>query len=123
VNKSSVPLTAGAVVFVTGLAVAAGQAPPSNPHLEIARGFRAFLDLNPAGLAGNGRSCADCHMPTDRFQLSPASVEARFQRLQRMRQDNPAADDPLFRPIDADDFRVNGEAASDYSTLRAGSRR
>ena len=30
----------------------------------------------------------------------------------------PNADDPLFRPIDADDFRINGEQASDYSNLR-----
>ena len=28
------------------------------------------------------------------------------------------ADDPLFRPIDADDFRTNGEDASDFSNLR-----
>jgi cytochrome c peroxidase len=117
VNKPSVLLTAGVLVFAAGLA-AAGAASESNPHLDAARGFLAFLDPNPAGLAGNGRSCADCHMPTDQFQLSPASVEARFQRLQQMRQDNPAADDPLFRPIDADDFRANGNAASDYTNLR-----
>ena len=30
----------------------------------------------------------------------------------------PTADDPLFRPIDADDFRTNGEHASDFSNLR-----
>ena len=29
----------------------------------------------------------------------------------------PNADDPLFRPIDADDFRENGEQASDFSNL------
>jgi hypothetical protein len=29
----------------------------------------------------------------------------------------PQADDPLFRPVDADDFRINGENASDYSNL------
>ena len=54
----------------------------------------------------------------DHFQLSPADVEARFQRLERRRQRNPDADDPLFRPIDADDFRTNGESASDFSNLR-----
>ena len=37
---------------------------------------------------------------------------------QRRRQRNPDADDPLFRPIDADDFRTNGENASDFSNLR-----
>src|SRR4029453_5173771 len=26
-------------------------------------------------------------------------------------------DNPLFRPVDADDFRVNGDTASDYSNL------
>ena len=57
-------------------------------------------------------------MPTEQFQLSPASVEARFQRLQLRRQEDPTADDPLFRPIDADDFRVNGASASDFSTVR-----
>ena len=45
-------------------------------------------------------------------------MEARFQRLQKRRRHNPKADDPLFRPIDADDFRVNGEQATDYSNLR-----
>ena len=70
------------------------------------------------GWTANGRACADCHMATDNFQLSPASVEARFQLLQRRRRRNPNADDPLFRPIDADDFRTNGENASDFSNLR-----
>ncbi len=57
-------------------------------------------------------------MFTDHFQLSPASAEARFQSLQERRLKNPNADDPLFRPIDADDFRTNGESASDFSNLR-----
>jgi cytochrome c peroxidase len=57
-------------------------------------------------------------MATDNFQLSPANVEARFQLLQRRLRRNPDADDPLFRPIDADDFRINGESASDFSNLR-----
>jgi cytochrome c peroxidase len=52
---------------------------------------------------GNGRSCATCHNLRDGFSLSPATVEARWQRLQRARQINPNADDPLFRSIDADD--------------------
>ena len=38
--------------------------------------------------------------------------------LQWQRRSNPNADDPLFRPIDADDFRTNGENASDFSNLR-----
>ena len=84
----------------------------------VVRGLRAFFDERLAGLGGNGRSCATCHMATDHFQLSPASAEARFQFLQWRRQWNPRADDPLFRPIDADDFRINGADAVDYSRLR-----
>jgi cytochrome c peroxidase len=57
-------------------------------------------------------------MLTDNFQLSPASAEARFQLLQERREKHPDADDPLFRPIDADDFRINGDNASDFRNLR-----
>jgi hypothetical protein len=57
-------------------------------------------------------------MPTDHFQLSPADAEARFQLLQLRRRFNRKADDPLFLPIDADDFRTHGENASDFSNLR-----
>jgi cytochrome c peroxidase len=84
----------------------------------VARGLHAFLDRRLTALGGNGRSCADCHMPSDSFQLSPASVQARFQLLQLWRAWNPNADDPLFRPIDADDFRTNGVAARDFRNLR-----
>ena len=84
----------------------------------VFRGLFSFFDREPHGLDGNGRSCADCHMATDHFQLSPADAEARFQRLQRRREWNPRADDPLFRPVDADDFRTNGANAADFSNLR-----
>ena len=84
----------------------------------VVRGFVAFFDRSLYGLEGNGRSCNDCHMVTERFQLTPAAAEARFQALQKRRLHNPRADDPLFRPIDADDFPINGEHASDYSNLR-----
>ena len=88
------------------------------PCDAVVRGLFAFFDRRPHGLEGNGRACADCHMATDRFQLSPASVEARFRLLQLRRRWNPQADDPLFRPIDADDFRTRGEDADDFSNLR-----
>ena len=84
----------------------------------IARGFHAFFDRQLPGLEGNGRACADCHMATDSFQLSPADVEQRFQNLMSRRAVNRHADDPLFRPIDADDFRTNGDDARDFSNLR-----
>ena len=90
----------------------------TQPCDSVARGFRAFMDRHPRDLGGNGRACADCHMPADNFQLSPASAEARFQLLEWRRQFDPEADDPLFRPIDADDFRIKGAAARDFSNLR-----
>jgi cytochrome c peroxidase len=103
----------------------AGIEPEADAHTcggapcdAIGRGLLAFFDRKLPGLSANGRACADCHMADDSFQLSPASVEARFQQLQRRRRRNPTADDPLFRPIDADDFRTNGDRASDFSTLR-----
>jgi hypothetical protein len=82
------------------------------PCDAVVRGLRAFFDWGLEGLDGNGRACVDCHMATDSFQLSPANVEARFQLLLRRRRHHPAADDPLFRPVDADDFRINGESAN-----------
>jgi cytochrome c peroxidase len=84
----------------------------------VARGVFDFVDRHPKGLGSNGRSCADCHMPFDSLQLSPAGAEARFQLLQRRRHYFPNAVDPLFLPIDADDFRINGQNATDFSNLR-----
>ena len=129
-------LAAGSLVlaFAFTMRVVGVAAPQQDPqvHIEpgrpfecgaqpcdaVARGFRAFMDRRLHGLDGNGRACADCHMPADNFQLSPASAEARFQLLQWRRQFDPQADDPLFRPIDADDFRTNGIAAGDFRNLR-----
>jgi cytochrome c peroxidase len=83
----------------------------------VIRGQADFNERNLKILGGNGRSCADCHMPSDNFQLSPASALARFIALKKEREINPNADDPLFRPVDADDFRINGNNALDYSNL------
>jgi cytochrome c peroxidase len=123
-----------ALALTLTMSVGGAAAPPQAPQVRIeperpfdcrtqpcdavARGFRAFMDRHLPGVDGNGRACADCHMPADNFQLSPASAEARFQLLQWRRQFDPQADDPLFRPIDADDFRTNGSAASDFRNLR-----
>lgn len=121
-----------AVLTTTGLLAGvtphgSGQEPNGNgmtklncdttPCDAVARGRAAFNDRQLIGLGGNGRSCADCHMPSEHFQLSPAAATARFQGLQEERQHNSNGDDPLFRPVDADDFRVNGESANDFSNL------
>jgi cytochrome c peroxidase len=87
------------------------------PCDAIARGAVAFSDRNLIHLDGNGRSCADCHVPSEHFQLSPAVARTRFEALVAKREHNPTADDPLFRPVDADDFRTNGNNASDFSNL------
>ena len=82
------------------------------------RGKAIFFDEYLDGLGGNGRACSTCHVAEDDFQLTPAHAFARLRTLQKKRLVDPQADDPLFRPIDADDFRVNGENANDYTTLR-----
>jgi hypothetical protein len=56
-------------------------------------------------------------MPSESFQLSPEAARARFEGLQAKRANGKDADDPLFRPVDADDFRVNGDSAHDFSNL------
>ena len=118
--KASSALIVCSLVLLSSLLLKANQGTNcgGEPCEAVARGGRAFFDRHLDGLGGNGRSCADCHMKSDEFQLSPADVEERFQQLQRRRLDDPNADDPLFRPIDADDFRINGETAADYSNLR-----
>src|SRR4030095_6909767 len=87
------------------------------PCDAVARGRAAFNDRNLNQLGGNGRSCADCHMPSEGFQLSPAAAQARFDALEAKRETNKNAEDPLFRPVDADDFRINGDHAIDFSNL------
>ena len=52
------------------------------------------------------------------FSFRRRAREARFQFLQWRRTWNPRAQDPLFLPIDADDFRINGAKANDFSNLR-----
>ena len=79
---------------------------------SVCRGEANFNDRALAGLGGNGRACSDCHMPTDNFQLTPASAQARFAAMTAS-----GVDDPLFRPIDANDFRINGNAAKDFTNL------
>ena len=118
----SISALATAIIAVSVLAASEVNADtPScggEPCDAVIRGSFAFADRHLHGLKGNGRSCADCHMPQDQFQLSPANVQARFKLLEWRRLWNPRADDPLFRPVDADDFRVNGDQAQDFSNLR-----
>jgi cytochrome c peroxidase len=87
------------------------------PCEAVARGRKFFNDRKLKKIGGNGRACADCHMPSKGFQLSPAAAQRRFDALQAKRKHNQNADDPLFRPVDADDFRVKGDSASDFSNL------
>ncbi len=87
----------------------AGQRRSPADRQKLIRGATHFFRPFPGG---NGRSCATCHNPRDGFSLSPATVEARWQSLQRARRSNPEATDPLFRPNDADDGR------EDFTLLR-----
>jgi cytochrome c peroxidase len=104
-----------------------GQASDGNGEIQlncddrpcdaVARGRALFNRGQLNQLGGNGRACADCHMPSENFQLSPTAARARFDDLQERREHNPNADDPLFRPVDADDFRINSDNAVDFSNL------
>jgi cytochrome c peroxidase len=131
-SKNAVKVLLCVLVLVGIIAIAAprrgfGQDPSPNgatrincdehPCDAVARGRAAFNDRNLNQIGGNGRACADCHMPSEGFQLSPAAARARFEVLRAERAHNPNADDPLFRPVDADDFRLNGDNASDFSNL------
>jgi cytochrome c peroxidase len=118
-------LTAGATVHATSFALhlkngdkksgnttarlSIDEARPCDP---ATRGEVNFNDHTLTGLNGNGRACADCHMASDSFQLSPANVEIRFQAFQA------GHPDALFLPLDADDFRTNGASAHDFGNLR-----
>jgi cytochrome c peroxidase len=46
------------------------------PCAAALRGLLAFFDRELHTLNGNGRSCADCHMLTDHFQLRPLAQRA-----------------------------------------------
>jgi hypothetical protein len=88
------------------------QRDQAEAHQAFCRGKSNFHDRTLAGLGGNGRACSDCHMDAEHFQLTPAAAQARFAKMTQT-----GVDDPLFRAIDADDFRVNGAAAHDFTNL------
>jgi len=96
-------------VDATACTVGPGNTPVDTP---ICRGKANFHDRTLAGLGSNGRACSDCHMDSENFQLTPAAAQQRFAQMTVT-----GTDDPLFRPIDADDFRVNGAAAHDFTNL------
>ena len=98
-----------AVVDVDGCTTGPAQMPTDT---AVCRGKADFHDRTLAGMGGNGRACSDCHMDSENFQLTPAAAQAKFAQMT-----TTGVDDPLFRAIDADDFRVNGAAAHDFTNL------
>jgi hypothetical protein len=83
----------------------------SRDLMKLWRGALGFFLPFPGG---NGRACATCHNPKDGFSISPRTVEARWQALQRARLEHPCADDPLFRAMDDDD-----DQQGNFSLLRS----
>jgi hypothetical protein len=57
----------------------------------VLRGLMNFVDRRLAGMGGNGRACADCHLPADSLQLSPASAQVRYREWQKRRARNTRA--------------------------------
>ena len=88
------------------------SAPADLVDTAVCRGKANFRNQTLAGLGGNGRACADCHIEAENFQLTPAAAQARLAKMIAT-----GVDDPLFRAIDANDFRVTGAAARDFSNL------
>ena len=101
-----------ALEATTARALEAAAKPGDAPAFVYSGTLRDAVEFFRPTPGGNGRSCATCHRPEDQFALTPATVEARWQALQARRRNDPAADDPLFRSIDADDL------AQDFTTLR-----
>jgi cytochrome c peroxidase len=91
---------------------AAGQTTTATPPAGNPASGEVFFRVDFPNVHGNGRSCATCHVPEEAFQLTPEHVENHFQNLQQRRLTNPAADDALFRPQDAND------GAEDFTNLR-----
>jgi cytochrome c peroxidase len=106
-------LTSDEAVWVSDARLA--LSPPEaakDPAYVYTGSFTDALEFFRPHATGNGRACATCHRPEDNFALTPQTVEARWQLLQTRRREDPEADDPLFRSIDADDF------GDDFTTLR-----
>src|SRR5262249_5880144 len=115
-TASRLSLATQLILAVLSVSVMAGD-PPSEVEATTSEDGRAVVGavLFTRGFPnvhGNGRTCTTCHVPEQAFGLTPQHVEERYQLLQRRRQFNPHADDPLFRPIDAND------GAEDFTNLR-----
>ena len=85
-------------------------APAAFQDSAFCRGKVHFNDRQLAGLGGNGRARVGCHVASDSFQLTPETARTRLAAM-----NSSGVDDPLFRAIDADDFRTHGAAARDFS--------
>ena len=109
-DKPSLPTIA---LSFLSILCAVAQSPPGHSSSGNPASGEAFFKGDFPNVHSNGRSCATCHVPEESFQLTPEHVEARFQSLQQRRLKNPSADDPLFRPIDAND------GAADFTNLRS----
>ena len=106
--------TDGAPLLLSrSMPTAAPSAPAAPIDTAFCRGKANFHDRTLAGLGGNGRACSDCHMDSEKFPADSRGGAGTVQRDDHFR----ASTIRSFAPIDADDFRVNGAAAHDYTNL------
>ena len=75
-------LFAAALALFLGITVAACG---GNQDDSATRGKANFHDRTLAGLGGNGRACADCHMDSESFQLTPGGRAGTVQRNDQLR--------------------------------------
>ena len=89
------PVALDADGWRTGVAMTAGDS-------AFCRSKANFHDRTLDRPGGNGRACADCHMASERFQLTPKAAAARLPAM-----NTTGIDDPLFRGIDAVPFALS----------------
>ncbi len=98
------------------------RTPPIDAAGKAASRWRAVSSASSIG-GSTAWEATDAPAPTATYRATVFSFRRRAWRHDSSSCNggvrwNPAAQDPLFLPLDADDFRTNGALANDFSNLR-----
>ena len=88
------------------------------PCDAVLRGLRAFLDRSRTAWTVTVARAPTAICRRIAFSSRPPASRHGSSSCNGGAAGIPDADDPLFRPIDADDFRTNGDDANDFGNLR-----